>query len=79
VVSVPSNIAEGCGRQHKKETLQFLSIARGSLYELETQLYISKDLSYITEDQLTICLNKIESLGKLLNGFIRYNNEKKEA
>jgi four helix bundle protein len=78
VVSVPSNIAEGCGRQHKKETIQFLSIARGSLYELETQLYISKDLSYITEDQLTTCLNKIENLGKLLNGFIRYNTEKKE-
>ncbi|SDL88855.1 four helix bundle protein [Daejeonella rubra] len=79
VVSVPSNIAEGCGRQHKKETIQFLTIARGSLYELETQLYISKDLSYITEDQLSICLNKIENLGKLLNGFIRYNTEKKEA
>ena len=78
VVSVPSNIAEGCGRQHKKETIQFLSIARGSLYELETQLYISKDLSYITEDQLTTCLKKIENLGKLLNGFIRYNTEKKE-
>ena len=70
VVSVPSNIAEGCGRQHKKETIQFLSIARGSLFELETQLYI------ITEDQLGICLDKIENLGKLLNGFIRYNNDK---
>lgn len=78
VVSVPSNIAEGCGRQYKKETIQFLSIARGSLYELETQLYISKDLSYISEDQLSTCLNKIEALGKLLNGFIRYNSAKKE-
>lgn len=76
VVSVPSNIAEGCGRQHKKETIQFLSIARGSLFELETQLYISKDLLYITEDQLGVCLDKIENLGKLLNGFIRYNNDK---
>ena len=78
VVSVPSNIAEGCGRQHKKETIQFLSIARGSLFELETQLYISKDLLYITEDQLGICLDKIENLGKLLNGFIRYNKKKIE-
>ncbi len=78
VVSVPSNIAEGCGRQYKKETIQFLSIARGSLYELETQLYISKDLSYITEVQLSTCLKKIEALGKLLNGFIRYNNDKQE-
>ena len=38
VVSVPSNIAEGCGRQYKKDTRQFLHIARGSLYELETIL-----------------------------------------
>jgi len=78
VVSVPSNIAEGCGRHYKKETVQFLSIARGSLFELETQLYISKDLSYISEDQLSTCLTKTEASGKLLNGFIRYNNDKKE-
>ena len=72
VVSVPSNIAEGCGRQHHKETLHFLSIARGSLFELETQLYISKDLLFITDGQLLICLSKIESIGKLLNGLKRY-------
>ena len=76
VVSVPSNIAEGCGRQHTKETMHFLSIARGSLFELETQLYISKDLSFITNDQLIICLNKIEGLGKLINGFMRYYSTK---
>ena len=76
---MPSNIAEGCGRQYKKETVQFLSIARGSLYDLETQLYISKDLAYISEDQLSKCLTKIEALGKLLNGFIRYNNVKKNS
>jgi four helix bundle protein len=75
VVFIPSNIAEGCGRQYKKETVQFLNIARGSLYELETQLYISKDLTYINEDQLKDCLDKIENLGKLLNGFIRYNSQ----
>lgn len=75
-VSIPSNVAEGCGRQHNKETIQFLSIARGSLFELETQLYISKDLKFIDELQLTTSLNKIETLGKLLNGFIRYYNTK---
>lgn len=75
-VSIPSNIAEGCGRVHRKETTHFLSISRGSLYELETQLYIAKDLNYISEDQLTSCLFKIENIGKLINGFIRYQNNK---
>ena len=73
-ISVPSNIAEGCGRQHTKETIQFLNISRGSLYELETQLYISKDLKFINEEQLNNCLQQIESLGKLINGFIRFKN-----
>lgn len=76
VVSVPSNIAEGCGRQHDKETIHFLSISRGSLYELETQLYISKDLTFITENQLKVSLEKIESVGKLINGLIRYYKER---
>ena len=75
-VSIPSNIAEGCGRQHTKETIHFLSIARGSLFELETQLYISKDLSFINNEQLSVRLNKIEELGKLINGFMRYYSTK---
>ena len=73
-ISIPSNIAEGCGRQHKKETIQFLSIARGSLFEIETQIYISNDLSFVTDEQLKNCLEDIENLGKLINGFIRYYN-----
>jgi four helix bundle protein len=43
VVSVPSNLAEGVGRNTTKDTLQFLFIARGSLFELETQLFLSFD------------------------------------
>jgi four helix bundle protein len=62
----------------KKETVQFLSIARGSLNELETQLYISNELLYITEDQLSSCLTKIEVSDKLIYGFIKYTIEKKE-
>ena len=76
VISVPSNIAEGFERQHTKEMMSFLSIARGSFFELETQLYILKNLSFITNDQLIICLTKIEGVGKLINRFMRYFNIK---
>ena len=71
-VSVPSNIAEGSGRRHPKETIQFLAISRGSLYELETQIYISFDVGLISEIQLNKCINEIETIGKLINGYIRF-------
>lgn len=71
-VSVPSNIAEGIGRQSNKETIHFLYIAKGSLQEVETQLYLSFDLGYISEDELKNILEKVISSKKLLNGFIKY-------
>jgi four helix bundle protein len=74
-ISIPSNIAEGCGRNHKKDSLQFFFIARGSLYEIETQLYLSSDLNYINSDQLDEVLVQLEIVRKLLNGFIRYYTE----
>ena len=72
VVSVPSNIAEGVGRQSNKETIHFLFIAKGSLNEVETQLYLSFDLGYISEEELKNILEKVISNKKLLNGFINY-------
>src|ERR1700712_2751459 len=71
-VSIPSNIAEGSGRNHKKDTLQFFYIARGSAYELETQLYLSYDLSFINDDLLATLLNQLEKVRKLLAGLINY-------
>lgn len=71
-VSIPSNIAEGCGRQTSKETIHFLYVSRGSLYELETQLFLSKDLNFIIEEELSQILTQIETCKKLLNGFINY-------
>ncbi len=75
-VSIPSNIAEGYGRQFKKETVQFLHIARGSLFELETQLFIASDLSYIDEECLEKLLMQLDDCKKLLNGLIKYFENK---
>lgn len=51
-VSIPSNIAEGAGRNSDKDFLRFLAIAHASMYEVETQLIISKNLGYISEMEL---------------------------
>ncbi|AZI21090.1 four helix bundle protein [Chryseobacterium taklimakanense] len=71
-VSIPSNIAEGLGRQSAKEVIHFLYISRGSLYEIETQCYLSFDQNYISEDELNLILLQILNCKKLLNGFINY-------
>ncbi len=71
-VSVPSNIAEGCGRQSSKDTVNFLHISRGSLYELETQCFIALDQQYITKEEFESVYNSIQSCKRLLNGFINY-------
>ncbi len=71
-ISVPSNIAEGVGRQSNKETIHFLYISKGSLNEVETQLYLAFDLEYISDSQLKAILEKLISNKKLLNGFINY-------
>jgi four helix bundle protein len=71
-VSIPSNIAEGCGRQTAKDTINFLHISRGSLYELETQCYVALDQKYIDENNFNIVFNQMQSCKKLLNGFINY-------
>lgn len=74
--AVYSNIAEGCGRNTAKATIQFLFIARGSLYELKTQLYLSYDQRYINEKEFTELLNQTILCKKLLNGFINYYRKK---
>jgi len=75
-ISIPSNIAEGCGRQTSKDTINFLHISRGSLYELETQYYLVLDQKYIDEANFNIALVQIQLCKKLLNGFINYYKSK---
>lgn len=73
-ISIPSNIAEGAGRNSQKEFLQFLYVALGSITELETQLIISKKLGFLNNENIFEDLEKIKS--KLL-GLIRYLKKKK--
>ena len=68
-VSIPSNLAEGAARSSRKEFSQFLSVAKGSLSELETQLLISVDLGYLVQGNGVFDLT--EYLAKLLAGLHR--------
>jgi four helix bundle protein len=69
-VSVPSNIAEGQARFSRKEFHHFLSHARGSLVEIETQLMIAQNLEYLSKRDVASLLDKAAELGKILNGLI---------
>ncbi|MGE8340848.1 hypothetical protein BSF41_10260 [Flavobacterium sp. ACN2] len=69
-VSIPSNIAEGYGRNTDKSFSHFLNISRGSLFEIETQLLIANDLGFITNQSLYAeILNQIEEESKMINAF----------
>jgi four helix bundle protein len=70
-VSVPSNIAEGHGREHLGDYLRHLSIANGSLMELETQILIAGRMKYVTIDDEKRVLVRTGRVGKLLSGLTR--------
>ncbi|OGR07832.1 MAG: four helix bundle protein [Deltaproteobacteria bacterium RIFOXYD12_FULL_50_9] len=70
VVSIPSNIAEGHARHSTAEYRNFLSIARGSLAEVETQLLIAERLKYIEQQQLTEILSVQTEVNKMVNALI---------
>lgn len=65
VVSIPSNIAEGAGRNSNKEFIQFLAISNGSSYELLTQLLLSKNFSLIDGAALNPILDQIDQIQKM--------------
>ena len=75
--SIPSNIAEGYGRYHFQENIQFLRIARGSLYETKEHLLCAFDEKYMSQIDLDEQIFEAENLLKLLNGYIRYLQKRK--
>ncbi|MEZ5428464.1 MAG: four helix bundle protein [Pyrinomonadaceae bacterium] len=70
-VSIPSNIAEGQGRDSTREFLHYLSIAYGSLMEVETQILIAANLKYLKLEESDSILEKTAETGRLINGLTR--------
>jgi len=64
-ISIPSNIAEGAGRNSNAQFKNFLQISIGSCYEAETQLIISKELEYISEEELDTISKELDSIMKM--------------
>jgi four helix bundle protein len=70
-VSVVSNIAEGHGRQGPAETIRFLIIARGSLFEIESQIIVAGDLLYLNQEETANTCEAVGEIIRMLNGLIR--------
>lgn len=71
VVSIPTNISEGAGRNTNKDFAHFLNISLGSTHELETLLILSFDVNFIHQDQLKILSLKISEIKKMTFGLIK--------
>jgi four helix bundle protein len=71
VVSIPSNIAEGAARTSKKEFLQFINVAQGSVSELDTQIELAKELEYITQQKYNEMISLLTIISKQLYGLAR--------
>jgi four helix bundle protein len=69
-VSIPSNVAEGQARLSQKEFRYFLSNARGSLMELETQLQVAENLGYLNHEDMMKLMQTCAELGRMLNGLM---------
>jgi four helix bundle protein len=70
-VSVPNNIAEGHGRLSRADYARHVSIARGSLMEVESMLDVAVEVGYVTDDQISDTMNSADELGRMLWGLAR--------
>lgn len=70
-VSIASNISEGDERDTNKDSVRFLYMAKGSLAELLTQMEISKEIEYLSEDEFDHLCKECEAIGKMLGGLIK--------
>lgn len=77
-ISIPSNIAEGQGRNSVKEFIHFLAIAKGSKAALETQLLLCVKIKYLNNNEIENAINLIQEIGKMLNALqnsLKTNNK----
>ena len=79
VIMVPSNIASAASRKYGKESLVYLQIAKGFIFEIETHLYLAERLGYITTEELSKNLEQVDTARKLLYGFIKYYNRANQS
>ena len=70
-ISIPSNIAEGLGRGSNNELIRFLNIAVGSLFELQTQLEIAKNITYLNEDEFNNLYEDSREVERMLVAFLK--------
>ena len=68
-VSIESNLAEGCGRNGDKEFSRFIDLAQGSAYEVRCQLFIARDLAYLSVDKFELLLSKIDEISRMMIAF----------
>lgn len=72
VISIPSNIAEGCAKSSEKDLCRFLEISLGSCFELETQLLLCSDLVFIKEDIILKQIESVQLLEKRISSFLSF-------
>lgn len=75
-ISIPSNIAEGFGRDSNKEYLRFLNISIGSLFEMQTQLEIAKNIQYLNEEEFNNLYEDSREVERMLVSFINKIKER---
>ena len=75
-VSIPSNIAEGFGRKSQQDFIRFLKISMGSLFELQTQLRIARNLEYIEESKFNTVFEETREIERMLSAFIQSITDK---
>jgi four helix bundle protein len=79
-LSIPSNIAEGIEKDSNKEKIRFIEISRGSIAELETQIYIGIEIDYINKNIGLQWIKNLEEISKMLTGLkISYKGQKNET